>query len=123
MHLNWLLTYLLDAYYFCFLSFPFLIFLELDEYGLPFICLALLFFVMLLIILFGYDTMNLTFGAMSDKIPVRLYVRIIDEDFDDLEDVPAFDNWDRISYINRPVEISGEGKEKFFSYIYGEPKF
>lgn len=55
---------------------------------------------------------------MSDKIPVRLYVRIIDEDFDDLEDVPAFDNWDRISYINRPVEISGEGKEKFFSYIY-----
>lgn len=45
-----------------------------------------------------------------DKIPVRLYVLIINEDFDDLEDIPPFDNWDRISYLNHPVKIHGEGE-------------
>ncbi|PIA63916.1 hypothetical protein AQUCO_00201320v1 [Aquilegia coerulea] len=40
-----------------------------------------------------------------DRIPVRLYVRSIEEDVHDLEDAPPVDSWDKISYINRPVEI------------------
>lgn len=40
---------------------------------------------------------------------MRLYVWSSNEDFDDLEDVPYFDSWDKIVYINRPVEIHGEG--------------
>lgn len=44
----------------------------------------------------------------SDRIPVRLYVWSVTEDFDDLEDVPEIDSWDKISYINRPVEIRRE---------------
>lgn len=46
----------------------------------------------------------------SGRIPVRLYVWSIQEDFDNLEDAPSFDSWDKISYINRPAEIDGEGK-------------
>jgi autophagy-related protein 5 len=37
-----------------------------------------------------------------------LYVWSVNEDFDDLEDAPQVDSWDKISYINRPVEIHGE---------------
>ncbi|XP_057807299.1 autophagy protein 5 isoform X2 [Salvia miltiorrhiza] len=48
--------------------------------------------------------------AKSGKIPVRLYVRSIDEDIDELEDAPIVDSWDKISYINCPVEVRGEGK-------------
>ncbi|KAA8530716.1 hypothetical protein F0562_005350 [Nyssa sinensis] len=39
-----------------------------------------------------------------------MYVWSVNEDFDDLEDAPHIDNWDKISYINRPVEIHGEDK-------------
>ncbi|CAK9169795.1 unnamed protein product [Ilex paraguariensis] len=46
----------------------------------------------------------------TGRIPVRLYVRCVNEDFEDLEDAPNIDDWDKISYINRPVEIQGEGK-------------
>ncbi|KAL2551269.1 Autophagy protein 5 [Forsythia ovata] len=46
----------------------------------------------------------------TGRIPVRLYIRSINEDIDDLEDAPIVDSWDKISYINRPVEIWGEGK-------------
>ncbi|XP_010549795.1 PREDICTED: autophagy protein 5 [Tarenaya hassleriana] len=42
------------------------------------------------------------------RIPVRLYVRCINQDFDDLEDVPEIDSWDEISYLNRPVEFQHE---------------
>ena len=46
------------------------------------------------------------------RVPVRLYVWSVSEDFDDLEDAPQIDSWDKISYINRPVEIHGEeGKQ------------
>lgn len=44
----------------------------------------------------------------SGRIPVRLYLRILEEDVDDLEDAAAIDTWDSISYINRPVEILNE---------------
>ncbi|XP_057491237.1 autophagy protein 5-like isoform X1 [Actinidia eriantha] len=47
---------------------------------------------------------------LSGRIPVRLYVCNVHEDFDDLEDAPHIDSWDKISYINRPVDILGEGK-------------
>ncbi|KAL3630363.1 autophagy protein 5 [Castilleja foliolosa] len=46
----------------------------------------------------------------TGRIPVRLYVRSIDKDIDDLEDVPIADSWDNISYINSPVEVHDEGK-------------
>lgn len=46
----------------------------------------------------------------AGRIPVRLYLWCVNEDFDDLEDVSSFNSWDKISYINRPVEINGEGK-------------
>lgn len=46
------------------------------------------------------------------RVPVRLYVWRVSEDFDDFEDAPQIDSWDKISYINRPVEIQGgEGGE------------
>ncbi|KAL6180641.1 hypothetical protein ACLB2K_047302 [Fragaria x ananassa] len=44
------------------------------------------------------------------RVPVRLYVWNVCEDFDDLEDAPPIDSWDKVSYINRPVEIQGEGR-------------
>lgn len=44
------------------------------------------------------------------KIPVRLYVWTVAEDLDDLENVPQLDSWDKITYINRPVEVRKEGK-------------
>lgn len=46
----------------------------------------------------------------ASRIPVRLYLWSVDEDYDNLEAEPHFDSWDQISYINRPVEINGEGK-------------
>ncbi|KAL4569183.1 hypothetical protein LXL04_024817 [Taraxacum kok-saghyz] len=46
----------------------------------------------------------------ASRIPVRLYVWSVDQDFEDLEAVPHFESWDQISYINRPVEINKEGK-------------
>ncbi|MED6113464.1 autophagy protein 5 [Stylosanthes scabra] len=50
----------------------------------------------------------------SGRIPVRLYVWTVTEDFDDLESAPQIDNWDKVSYINRPVEIHKEDG-KYFS--------
>ncbi|XP_059444481.1 autophagy protein 5 isoform X2 [Corylus avellana] len=44
----------------------------------------------------------------TGRVPIRLYVWSVNEDFDDLEDAPQIDSWDKISYINRPVEIHGE---------------
>ncbi|XP_044505829.1 autophagy protein 5 [Mangifera indica] len=47
----------------------------------------------------------------TGRIPVRLYVWTVNEDFHNLEDAPKIDSWDKISFINRPVEIhSEEGK-------------
>ncbi|PON75258.1 Autophagy-related protein [Trema orientale] len=45
----------------------------------------------------------------TGRVPVRLYVWSVSEDVDDLEDAPPVDCWDKISYINQPVEIQ-EGK-------------
>ncbi|KAL8550084.1 hypothetical protein ACS0TY_008786 [Phlomoides rotata] len=51
-----------------------------------------------------------TVTTRAGKIPVRLYIRTIDEDIDDLEDAAIVDSWEKIFYINRPVEVHGEGK-------------
>ncbi|CAN8300260.1 unnamed protein product [Cochlearia groenlandica] len=49
--------------------------------------------------------------AKTARIPVRLYIRSINQDFEYLEDVPEIDTWDDISYLNRPVEfLREEGK-------------
>ncbi|CAA3011569.1 autophagy protein 5 isoform X1 [Olea europaea var. sylvestris] len=53
---------------------------------------------------------DVTAPARTGRIPVRLYIRSINEDIDDLEDAPTIDSWDKISYINRPFEIQGEGE-------------
>ncbi|XP_030536745.1 autophagy protein 5 isoform X1 [Rhodamnia argentea] len=47
----------------------------------------------------------------TGRIPVRLYICSATEDFDELEDAPQIDSWDKISYINRAVEVlKEEGK-------------
>lgn len=47
-----------------------------------------------------------------------MYVYYVKEDFDDLEDAPQIDSWDKISYINRPVEIHSEGKLRMQIYLW-----
>ncbi|KNA20386.1 hypothetical protein SOVF_052660 isoform A [Spinacia oleracea] len=50
-------------------------------------------------------------GAKTGRIPVRLYARIFTKVFDDLEDAPEIDSWEKISYINRPIGLDkDEGK-------------
>lgn len=56
------------------------------------------------------DEADMVGQVKAGKIPVRLYVWSVNEDFEDLEDAPEVDNWDQISYINRPLEIHKEGK-------------
>ncbi|KAL8038206.1 hypothetical protein ABFX02_11G090200 [Erythranthe guttata] len=57
--------------------------------------------------------LDATGTTRTGKVPVRLYIRTIDEDIDDIEDAPIVDSWEKISYINRAVEFHGE--EKCFS--------
>ncbi|TYK13854.1 autophagy protein 5 isoform X2 [Cucumis melo var. makuwa] len=54
--------------------------------------------------------MDIAGQLITGRIPVRLYVRNLGDDFDNLEDAPPVNNWDDVSYINRPVEIQEEGK-------------
>ncbi|EPS65412.1 hypothetical protein M569_09364, partial [Genlisea aurea] len=51
-------------------------------------------------------------GKTACRIPVRLYIRTIDEGIEDLEDAPAVESWDEICYINRPMEIYQEEGER-----------
>lgn len=62
----------------------------------------------------------LSLNLSSGRIPVRLYVRSIGEDIEDIEDASAMDSWDRISYINRPVEIQWEEgtRNTYWPFIY-----
>ncbi|MBA0686569.1 hypothetical protein Goari_014167, partial [Gossypium aridum] len=48
--------------------------------------------------------------AKTGRVPVRLYVLSVSKDFDDLDEIPRVDSWEKISYINRPVEIRKEDK-------------
>jgi len=54
----------------------------------------------------------------SARIPVRLYVRSLNKDFENLEDVPVIDTWDDISYLNRPVEFLREEGKNFILMIH-----
>ncbi|XVE77475.1 hypothetical protein DITRI_Ditri13aG0065700 [Diplodiscus trichospermus] len=58
----------------------------------------------------GFGETDLAGQVKTGRVPVRLYVWSVSEDFDDLEDMPQADSWEKISYINRPVEIHKEGK-------------
>ncbi|OMO88847.1 Autophagy-related protein 5 [Corchorus olitorius] len=58
----------------------------------------------------GFGEKDLAGQVKTGRVPVRLYVWSFSEDFDDLEDMSPVDNWEKISYINRPVEINKEGK-------------
>ncbi|OMO50528.1 hypothetical protein CCACVL1_30388 [Corchorus capsularis] len=58
----------------------------------------------------GFGEKDLAGQVKTGRIPVRLYVWSFSEDFDDLEDMSPVDSWEKISYINRPVEINKEGK-------------
>ncbi|KAE8735857.1 Autophagy protein 5 [Hibiscus syriacus] len=53
---------------------------------------------------------DLTAQFKTGRVPVRLYVLSVREDLDDLEEMLRNDSWEKISYINRPVEIHKEGK-------------
>ncbi|KAL6530994.1 autophagy protein 5 [Orobanche hederae] len=46
----------------------------------------------------------------TGRIPVRLYVRTIDKDIDELEDAPIVESWEKISYLNHPVEVHDAGR-------------
>lgn len=39
-------------------------------------------------------------------------MRTIEEDVDELEDIPVVDSWEKVHYINSPVEVRGEGKDE-----------
>ncbi|ONI36301.1 hypothetical protein PRUPE_1G579800 [Prunus persica] len=57
----------------------------------------------------------------AGRVPVRLYVWSVSEDFEDLEDAPQIDSWDKVSYINRPVEIQGgEGGDEHEQRVSSE---
>ncbi|XP_007032216.2 PREDICTED: autophagy protein 5 isoform X2 [Theobroma cacao] len=58
----------------------------------------------------GSGETDFTGQVKTGRVPVRLYVWSISEDFDDLEDLSQVDSWEKISYINRPIEIHKEGK-------------
>lgn len=58
----------------------------------------------------GFGETDLAVQVKTGRVPVRLYVWSVSEDFDDLEDLLQADSWEKISYINRPVEIHKEGK-------------
>ncbi|CAJ1970896.1 unnamed protein product [Sphenostylis stenocarpa] len=57
---------------------------------------------------------DVTGQVKTGRIPVRLYLWTVNEEFDDFEGAPQIDNWDKVSYINRPVEIHKEDG-KYFS--------
>ncbi|XVF20471.1 hypothetical protein REPUB_Repub12eG0003000 [Reevesia pubescens] len=61
----------------------------------------------------GFGETDLAGQVKTGRVPVRLYVWSVSGDFDDLEDMPQVDSWEKISYINRPVEIHTEGKQCF----------
>ncbi|KAH0895889.1 hypothetical protein HID58_045457 [Brassica napus] len=66
------------------------------------------------------------------RVPVRLYVRSVSKDFENLEDVPEMDTWDEISYLNRPVQFLRKEGSNFiilkmrctvlmiFTWLYGK---
>ncbi|PIN06570.1 hypothetical protein CDL12_20876 [Handroanthus impetiginosus] len=58
----------------------------------------------------GSNDLDATGTTRTDRVPVRLYIRTIDQDIDDFEDAPTVDSWGKVSYINRPVEVHAEGK-------------
>ncbi|KAG8057904.1 hypothetical protein GUJ93_ZPchr0002g23342 [Zizania palustris] len=45
------------------------------------------------------------------RVPVRLYVRSVQEDLHDLEESVPVGDWESISYMNRPFEIPKEDEE------------
>ncbi|XP_031494006.1 autophagy protein 5 [Nymphaea colorata] len=47
------------------------------------------------------------------RVPVRLYLRMVDLPIDDLEDLPAVGSWEEITYMNKPVEIQKYEGEYF----------
>ncbi|XP_022759389.1 autophagy protein 5 isoform X4 [Durio zibethinus] len=61
----------------------------------------------------GFGETDLAGQVKTGRVPVRLYVWSVSEDFDDLEDMPKVDSWEKISYINRPVEIHKEAGVDF----------
>ncbi|CAM8965585.1 unnamed protein product [Rhodiola kirilowii] len=48
--------------------------------------------------------------AKTGRVPIRLYVWTVSEDFEDVEDAPQVDDWEKVSYVNRPVEYQNRGK-------------
>nr|AGW81781.1 autophagy-related protein 5a [Triticum aestivum] len=49
------------------------------------------------------------------RVPVRLYVRRVQEDLEYLEDAIPVSDWESVSYINRPLEIRKEGGRSYIA--------
>lgn len=62
----------------------------------------------------GSDEPESPGSGKTCRVPVRLYVRRVQEDLEYLEDAIDVSNWESVSYINRPFEIR---KEEGRSYI------
>ncbi|XP_039010289.1 autophagy protein 5-like [Hibiscus syriacus] len=58
----------------------------------------------------SFGETDFTAQVKTGRVPVRLYVLSVREDFDDLDEMPRTDSWEKISYVNRPVEIHKEHK-------------
>ncbi|KAG2239296.1 hypothetical protein Bca52824_090156 [Brassica carinata] len=59
----------------------------------------------------GQNEIDVAGQLKTARIPVRLYVRSVSKDFENLEDVPEIE----ISYLNRPVEFLREEGRKCFT--------
>jgi hypothetical protein len=56
------------------------------------------------------------------RVPVRLYVRNVQEDLEYIEDAVPVSDWEGVSYINRPFEIrkvEGMWYHRIFMLLYG----
>ncbi|KAJ1277556.1 hypothetical protein BS78_04G013200 [Paspalum vaginatum] len=53
----------------------------------------------------GSDEPESPGSGKACRVPVRLYVRSVQEDLEDIEDALSVSDWESVSYINRPFEI------------------
>ncbi|KAL2652285.1 hypothetical protein R1flu_020413 [Riccia fluitans] len=44
-------------------------------------------------------------GGRPVRLPMRVYIRFVKENFDDLDDCPPVDSWEQLIYITRPIDI------------------
>ncbi|KAL6629283.1 hypothetical protein ACP70R_029048 [Stipagrostis hirtigluma subsp. patula] len=63
----------------------------------------------------GFDEPESPGSSKPCRVPVRLYVRNVQEDLEDLEDAAPLRDWESVSYINRPFEIRKAGGSSYIT--------